>query len=261
MKAIAHASCPEVTIVNATIREDPHPQNWWEELFERKRWVERGAGRVREELALLSLEKRVGRRGARSWLDLTPEGSRGDTVLYALCGISGSGKTTVLEATLQRAPHLGHLVTSTTRSPRPGEVPGRDYHFLSASRFATLIENGSLVCPIEYRGEWYATALADLGACIHQDTLAVLRPDKLADLAAFTPLCGIYLEMVGKAAPYADEDQIIVAHQSACCTRLSNIPGRLDQVVTTLLDLLQAPQDALVQGGLYGIQRTRSNHY
>lgn len=162
-------------------------------------------------------------------------------MLYALCGISGNGKTTVLEATLQRAPHLARLVTLTTRPPRPGEVAGRDYHFLTSVQFQARLDGGSLVCPIVYRGEWYATALADLRACAHQETLAVLRPDKLAALAAYAPLVGIYLERIGQQGAYSTEDQIIVAHQAACALRLTNMPGHLDQVVTALLALLHAP--------------------
>jgi hypothetical protein len=184
-----------------------------------------------------------------------------ETMLYALCGLSGSGKTTVLEATLQRAHHLARLVTFTTRSPRSGETSGRDYHFLTAVRFQILVGNGCLVCPIQYRGEWYATAQADLRACTQRDTLAVLRPDKLACLAAYTPIIGVYLEMVGQEAPRTEDDQVIVTHQFACRTHLSNVPGHLDQVVTTLLNLLNAPQAALVQGGLHGTQGTRANDH
>lgn len=171
-------------------------------------------------------------------------------MLYALCGVSNSGKTTVLEATLQRAPHLARLVTSTTRPPRSGEVAGRDYHFLTPAQFQVRVDDGSLVCPIKYRGEWYATALADLRACSHQETLAVLRPDKLAALEVYTPLVGIYLETLGQQEAYAHEDQIILAHQTACALRLTNIPGHLDQVVTTLLTLLHAPASSRGAGRL-----------
>jgi guanylate kinase len=171
-------------------------------------------------------------------------------MLYALCGISNSGKTTVLEATLQRAPYLARLVTSTTRPPRSGERAGRDYHFLTPAQFQARINNGLLVCPIEYRGEWYATALADLRACSRQETLAVLRPDKLAALEVYTPLVGIYLEMLGQQEACAPEDQIILDHQAACSLRLTNIPGHLDQVVTTLLTLLHAPASGMGAGRL-----------
>lgn len=171
-------------------------------------------------------------------------------MLYALCGISGSGKTTVLEATLRRAPHLARLVTSTTRPPRPGEMAGRDYHFLTPAQFQARLDDGSLVCPIIYRGEWYATALTDLRACAQQDTLAVLRPDKLAALEAYAPVVGIYLERQGQQSTCADEDQIILAHQAACTLRLTNIPGHLDQVVTTLLALLYAPASGRGAGRL-----------
>src|SRR5207245_957650 len=147
------------------------------------------------------------------------------TMLYALCGLSGSGKTTLLETALREAPHLTRLVTSTTRPPRPGEVPSRDYHFLEEEAFHVCVASGDLVCPIQYRGFRYATALADLHACAQTTALAVLRPDKLACLAAYTPIIGIYLEMVGKEAPATEEDQIIFEYRQNCRYRVANIPG------------------------------------
>lgn len=159
-------------------------------------------------------------------------------MLYALCGLSGSGKTTLLEAVLRRAPHLTRMVTFTTRLPRSGEVPDRAYHFLTEEVFHARVENGELVCSIQYRGFSYATAQADLNACARRATLTVLRPDKLACLAAYTPIIGIYLEMVGRETPNSEEDQIIFEHRQCCHYRVANIPGHLDWAVATLLGIL-----------------------
>jgi len=160
-------------------------------------------------------------------------------MLYALCGLSGSGKTTLLEAALRQASHLTRLVTFTTRPQRPGEIPGRDYHFLEEKEFQVRVASGDLVCPIQYRGCSYATAQADLSACARRATLAVLRPDKLAWLAAYAPIIGIYLEMVGRETPDAEEDQIIFEHRYCCHYRVANIPGHLDWAVATLLGILR----------------------
>ncbi len=51
--------------------------------------------------------------------------------LVVISGPSGSGKTTVLRRVFERCPWLESSVSATTRPPRPGEVDGEDYFFLS----------------------------------------------------------------------------------------------------------------------------------
>ena len=174
-------------------------------------------------------------------------------MLYALCGISGSGKTTLLEAVLQQMPRLARLVTYTTRPPRPGEVAGRAYHFVTDTRFQEVLTSAPLVCPIQYRGYWYGTAEEDIRACQRQATLAVLRPDKFAALALYTPLRGIYLEMLGRETPATPEDWDIVVYRNACDVQLTNVPGQLDLTVNTLVHYLHAQREsAQLQGDIYG---------
>ncbi|MGF1484269.1 MAG: guanylate kinase [Opitutales bacterium] len=55
--------------------------------------------------------------------------------LFVLSGPAGSGKTTLCYSLIEFDPNLSRVVTATTRSPRPGEVNGRDYHFLSVEDF------------------------------------------------------------------------------------------------------------------------------
>jgi ribose 1,5-bisphosphokinase PhnN len=175
-------------------------------------------------------------------------------MLYAICGLSGSGKTTLLEAALRQAPSLARLVTFTTRPPRPDEVPGRAYHFLTEEAFQARVASGALVCPIQYRGFSYATAQADLSACARRATLAVLLPDTLACLAVYTPILGIYLEMVGRETPTAEEDQVIFAHRHCCHYRVANIPGHLDWAVATLLGILRKYDQEELSHGRSGLR-------
>lgn len=55
---------------------------------------------------------------------------------------SGAGKTTVCEALQAELPDLSRAITSTTRPPRPGEVNGVDYFFLSPEEFKTKLKAG-----------------------------------------------------------------------------------------------------------------------
>jgi energy-coupling factor transporter ATP-binding protein EcfA2 len=160
-------------------------------------------------------------------------------MLYAICGQSGSGKTTLLEATLQRLPSLARLTTFTTRLPRPGERDGWDYHFMDDETFQALLRQQVLVCPIRYRGCWYATAGADLARCARRDTLGILRPDQFEALAAYTPISGIYLERADQTLLTTAEDAIICAYAHRCRSRLVNHPGRLEQTTLALVRLIQ----------------------
>jgi guanylate kinase len=66
-------------------------------------------------------------------------------LLIVISGPSGVGKDTVLQRMKERAVPLHFVVTATTRAPRPGEVNGRDYIFVSNDQFAEMIEANELL--------------------------------------------------------------------------------------------------------------------
>ncbi|MEO7206449.1 MAG: guanylate kinase [Steroidobacteraceae bacterium] len=61
--------------------------------------------------------------------------------LYVVAAPSGAGKTSLVKALMEREPHIQFSVSYTTRPPRPNEIPGRDYHFVSPERFQEMIAN------------------------------------------------------------------------------------------------------------------------
>ncbi len=80
--------------------------------------------------------------------------------LVVLSGPSGVGKSTVVPQVFER--FLGKLIPSisaTTRSPRPGERDGVNYHFLEPAEFARRREAGEFLEAVEVfgRGHWYGT--------------------------------------------------------------------------------------------------------
>ncbi len=82
-----------------------------------------------------------------------------------LSGPSGAGKSTVVRRVLQCSPvPLRLSVSATTRSPRPGERAGLDYHFLSQEEFARRRQAGEFLESKEVfgRGDWYGTLRSEV---------------------------------------------------------------------------------------------------
>lgn len=77
---------------------------------------------------------------------------RGVGRVVVLSGPSAVGKSTVVRCLRDRIPDLYFSVSATTRAPRPGEVDGVDYSFVTAQRFAQLISEGALLEWAEIHG-------------------------------------------------------------------------------------------------------------
>lgn len=72
--------------------------------------------------------------------------------VVVLSGPSAVGKSSVVRCLRQRIPNLHFSVSATTRAPRPGEIDGVDYHFVSPARFQELIDQGELLEWAEIHG-------------------------------------------------------------------------------------------------------------
>jgi len=72
--------------------------------------------------------------------------------VVVLSGPSAVGKSTVVRCLRKRIPDLHFSVSVTTRAPRPGEVDGVDYHFVTLGRFQQLIDDGALLEWAEIHG-------------------------------------------------------------------------------------------------------------
>jgi guanylate kinase len=62
-----------------------------------------------------------------------------------------------MRSLLQRHPEFYYSVSATTRPPRPGEVDGRDYYFISRSKFEQLVAAGEFLEWAEFAGNYYGT--------------------------------------------------------------------------------------------------------
>jgi guanylate kinase len=74
---------------------------------------------------------------------MTPIARRG--LMLVLSSPSGAGKTSISRALLAREKALSMSVSVTTRAKRPGEVAGRDYHFIDPESFGLMVNRGELL--------------------------------------------------------------------------------------------------------------------
>ncbi|WP_373177012.1 guanylate kinase, partial [Mycobacterium marinum] len=79
-------------------------------------------------------------------------GGPGTGHVVVLSGPSAVGKSTVVRCLRERIPNLHFSVSATTRAPRPGEVDGVDYHFVTPESFQQMIDQGELLEWAEIHG-------------------------------------------------------------------------------------------------------------
>jgi guanylate kinase len=82
-------------------------------------------------------------------------------ILLVVSGPSGSGKTTLCRR-LAVEGEAHYSISCTTRSPRPGEINGKDYHFLSREQFLSERENGEFLESAEVHGNLYGTLRSEV---------------------------------------------------------------------------------------------------
>ena len=87
--------------------------------------------------------------------ELTP-GYRG--ILFVISSPSGGGKGTLIRRVLKAVPGLSYSVSWTTRSPRPGELDGVNYHFVDAAEFERMRDAGGFLEWAVVHGYLYGTA-------------------------------------------------------------------------------------------------------
>jgi guanylate kinase len=86
--------------------------------------------------------------------------------MLVLSSPSGAGKTTLSRKLLAADPGVELSISVTTRKQRPGEVDGRDYHFIDATRFDAMVEAGELLEWAQVFGHRYGTPRAPVEAAL-----------------------------------------------------------------------------------------------
>jgi len=98
--------------------------------------------------------------------------------LIIITAPSGSGKTTIVKALLEKISQLTFSISATTRPPRKNEVDGKDYHFLSVKEFEQKIEEDAFAeYEIVYANKFYGTLKAKLNEIWHNGKIPLVDID------------------------------------------------------------------------------------
>ncbi|KAL7273263.1 guanylate kinase [Rhizina undulata] len=90
-------------------------------------------------------------------------------------GPSGTGKSTLLSRLFANHPDsFGFSVSHTTRTPRPGETNGKDYHFVTAEEFSSLVVDGAFIEHAQFSGNFYGTSVRAVRDVVAKGKICVL---------------------------------------------------------------------------------------
>lgn len=96
-------------------------------------------------------------------------------LLVVVSGPSGTGKGTVCQKLISQRDNVRYSVSATTRKPREGEVEGRNYFFVTESKFLDMIEKDALIEWDKYCDNYYGTPKAYVESCLEEGLDIILE--------------------------------------------------------------------------------------
>ncbi|XP_042353235.1 guanylate kinase-like [Plectropomus leopardus] len=161
-----------------------------------------------------------------------------------LSGPSGAGKSTLLKMLMEEYQSVfGFSVSHTTRNPRPGEVDGKDYHYVTREVMQTGIDNNEFIESAEFSGNMYGTskaAVQDVQAknliCILDIDMQGVRNIKRTDLSPIyisiqPPSMAILENRLRLRKTESEESLQRRLHAAKVDMELSKEPGMFDVVI------------------------------
>lgn len=173
--------------------------------------------------------------------------------LFIVSGPSGAGKGTLVKELVQRVPDVWVSVSVTTRSPRPGEVEGRHYFFVSDEEFDAMRAQGGLLEWAEVHGNRYGTPRAAVESMVDRGNQVILEIDpqgafQIRDLLPDARLVFIKPpskeELKRRLTMRGSETEEQVATRMCTAERELELVGKYDHVVIN--DDVQRATDELV---------------
>ena len=185
--------------------------------------------------------------------------------MFVLSGPSGVGKDALAGRLLAKVPRLGRVITAVTRAPRPTEVPGVDYYFLSRQEFEREVERGGLLEWAEYVGSPRGTPRFGVVEVLRRGDDALLKieldgcrkvkatlPNAVTILLAPPDLASLERRLRARGDVPADEidrrmarAQVELAAAPEYDYRVVNHEGRLDEAVHEVAAIVAAERARL----------------
>lgn len=179
--------------------------------------------------------------------------------LYVISAPSGAGKTSLVKAMLAARPELAVSVSHTTRTPRPHEVDGRDYHFVSRADFDRLVTAGAFLEHASVFDNQYGTGREQVVAQLDAGRSVLLEIDwqGARQVRSGFPECvSVFILPPSRAAleerlrsRRTDSDAVIARRLRDAATDMSHCPEFDYAVVNDRFETAVAELLGLVDGG------------
>lgn len=189
------------------------------------------------------------------------------SLLVVISSPSGGGKDAVINSLVKIIPHSARFVTTTTRSPRPGNVDGRDYFFISKSEFEQKIAKSELLEHNFYAGNYYGTEKKHLEESLKKndvvftqievngkhnlDRLGIphlsifLVPESLEILRSrIEKRGGITPEIIAERLKIAERE---IAESADYDHRIVNVDGKLEETIEKIAKIILTTTPSLTK--------------
>ncbi len=171
------------------------------------------------------------------------------------------GKGTLIRGLMERIPQLELSVSATTRSPRPGEQDGIDYHFLSSEQFEHHVRSGDFVEHADYAGRRYGTLRSELEGRVAERAPVVLEievqgarqvraamPEAVQVFIAPPSLDALRARLIGRGTDGSEEVKrrlAVAERELAARDEFTHVVvnDRLEDALTELVQIVNAELD------------------
>jgi len=154
---------------------------------------------------------------------------------FIISGPSGAGKTTLYKRALSEIPGARHSISYTTRPPRPGDIAGLDYHFVTEDVFKTMVKENKFIEHARIHGNRYGTARSDLEALLAGGSHVILEIDVQGAASMKKALAsGVYIFIAPPSIEACEErlssrgkdsDEVIKRRVRAAVEEISHAPA------------------------------------